>query len=210
MNVHVGHGCFDRAQDVAVIERRQSVRQAALDADFSRAHRPGFDRLLRHGFEAVEVAVVFARAAAEGAELAADKTNVGEIDIAIDHVGDEIADQIAAQHVGRDQQAEKIVAFGIRQKQALFAGEHAAILRRHDLIERVARFRRHALGDRPTIRAREKSSSSESGRTRVTAPPLKATASAKQIIRGRANQVTGAAPAGTISESSNDTRRRTS
>ena len=123
------------------------MRQPALDADFSRAQRPGLDRLLRHGFEAVKVAVGLARAAAESAELAADKANIGEIDIAIDHVGDEIADQIAAQHVGRDQQAEKIIAFGIRQEQALFAREDAAILRRQDLIERVTRFRRHALGD---------------------------------------------------------------
>ena len=155
VNVHVGHGCFDRAQDVAVVERRQSVRQPALDADFGRAQRPGFDGFLRHGLEAVEVAVFFARAAAEGAELAADKTDVGEIDIAIDHVGDEIADKIAAQHVGRHQQAKKVVAFGIRQQQALFAGEDAAILRRHDLIERVARFPTTCARQRPAIRGRE-------------------------------------------------------
>src|SRR6202163_3707287 len=54
-----------------------------------------------------------------------------------------------------------------------------------------------------------KVSSSESGRTRVTAPPRENDNSAKQIARGRANQVTGAAPAGTIGESSNDTCRRT-
>ena len=123
VNVHAGNGLLYGAQDVAVVERRQSVRQAALDADFGRAQRPGFDRLLRHGLEAVEVAVSFPRAAAEGAELAADKTDVGEIDIAIDHVGDEIADQIAAQHVSGDQQGEEVVAFGIGQQQALFAGE---------------------------------------------------------------------------------------
>ncbi len=123
-----GTAVFDGAQDVAVVERRQSVRQPALNADFGRAQRPGFDGFLRHGVEAVEVAVGFARSAAEGAKFASDKTDVGEIDVAIDHVGDQIADQIAAQHVGRDQQAEQIVAFGIRQQQALFAGEDAAIL----------------------------------------------------------------------------------
>ncbi len=142
-----GHGRFDRAQDVAIVERRQAVRQPALNADFGGAQGPGFDGLLRHGLEAVEVSVRFARAAAEGAKFAADKTNIGEIDIAIDHVSDQIADQVAAQHIGRDQQAEKVVAFGVRQKEALFARENAAILRLHHLIERVTRLRRHALRD---------------------------------------------------------------
>ena len=116
---------------------------------------PGFDGFLRHGLKAVEVAVLFARAAAEGAKLASDKADVGEIDIAIDDVGDQVADQFAAQHVGRDQQSEKVVAFGIRQQQTLFAGEHAAIQRCHHLIERVARFRGHALAQLPPIRGRE-------------------------------------------------------
>jgi len=141
VDVHAGHGFFDGTQDVAVIERRQSVRQPALDTDFRRAQSPRFDRLLRHGRKAVEVAVGFARASAEGAELAADKAYIGEIDIAVYDVGDEIADHIATQHVGRDQQGEKIIAFGICQEQALLAREHAAILRRHDLIKRVAQFR---------------------------------------------------------------------
>ena len=145
VNVHVGHGCFDRAQDVAVVERRQSVGQPALDADFSRAQRPGFDGFLRHGIEAVEVAVFFARAAAEGAKLASDKTDVREINVAIDHISDDVSDQIAPQHVGCQQQSEKIVAFGMGEKQALFARQNAAVLRRQNLIERVARLRGHVL-----------------------------------------------------------------
>ena len=71
VNVHVGHGGLYGAQDVAVVERRQAVRQPALNADFGCAQLPGFKRFLRHGFQAVEVAVRFARAAAEGAEFAA-------------------------------------------------------------------------------------------------------------------------------------------
>src|ERR1700720_1942704 len=54
-----------------------------------------------------------------------------------------------------------------------------------------------------------KSSSSESGRTRVTTPPY-SNRLAKQISRGRANQVACRASAGLINESSNDSRRRTS
>ena len=128
MDVHPGNGLFDGAQNVAVVERRQPVRQPALNADFSRAECPCLSRFLRHGFEAVKVAVGFARAAAEGAEFAADKTDVGEIHVAIDDIGDEIADKVAAQHVGGHKQGKQVVAFCVRQQQALFAREHAAIL----------------------------------------------------------------------------------
>ena len=157
----------------------------------------------------MEVAVRLARAAAEGAELASDKTDVGEIHVAIDDVGDDIADQFAAQHVGGDQQAEQIVAFGIRQQQTLFAREDAAILRRHDLFERVARFAKdmrdatvgHSSGGKCfAVQNR--------GRTRVTGSSSDST-SLSETDRScrRANQVARAAPAGLISEPSNDTCR---
>ena len=44
------------------------------------------------------------RTAAEGAKLAADETNIGEIDVAINHVGDNVSHQVTPQHVGSDQQ----------------------------------------------------------------------------------------------------------
>ncbi len=139
VNVHAGYGLLYRAQNVAIVERRQAVRQAALNADFGGADFPGFDGLLRDLLEAEEVGVGFARAAAEGAELAADEADIGEIDIAIDDVGDDIAGQLATQGIGGDQQAEQVVAFGVCQQQALFAREHAAIQRFHHLLERAAR-----------------------------------------------------------------------
>ena len=186
------------------------MRKSALDADFSRAQRPCFDRFLRHGLEAVKVAVRFARAAAESAKLAADKANVGEIHIAIDHVGDEIADQIAAQHVGCDQQGEQIIAFGIGQQQALFAGEHAAILRRHDLLERVAQL--------PTRCLLQLQATPERGSFPVRNPVargsqigsqllLDTNSSTKQSVAAGRIRSLAAASAGLISESSNDTRR---
>ena len=57
---------------------------------------PGLASLLRHLFQAEKVGVGLPRAPAEGAKFAADKTDVSEIDIAIDHVGDEIPDQFTA------------------------------------------------------------------------------------------------------------------
>ncbi len=41
--------------------------------------------------------------------------------------------------VGGDEQAEQVVAFGIRQEQALFAREHAAVQRFQHLFEGGAR-----------------------------------------------------------------------
>ena len=92
VNVHAGDGIFHCAQNVAIVKRRQAMRQSALDADFGGADFPGFGCLLRDLIETQEVGVGFARAAAEGAEFASDKTDVGEIDIAVHDVGDDIAD----------------------------------------------------------------------------------------------------------------------
>ena len=112
-----GHGAFHRAQNVAIIKLRQAARQAALDADFGRAQFPGFDGFLRDlSSSDEEVSVGLARAAAEGAELASHKADVGEIDVAIYDVGDDVADKLGPQQVRRRQQAEQIVAFGVGQR----------------------------------------------------------------------------------------------
>ena len=109
MDVHAGNGSFYGAQNVAVVERRQIARQAALDADFSGAQFPG-SLLCGPCLRGMKVRVGLSRAAAEAAKLAADETDVGEIDIAVDHVGDNVADQIRSQRVGGRQQREQIGA----------------------------------------------------------------------------------------------------
>src|SRR4051812_1585345 len=98
--MHVGNRVFYRAENVAVIKRRQSVRQPTLNADFSRAQCARLDGFLRHGLQGVKVAVLFAWSAAESAELASDKTNIGKINIAVDHISNKVSHQIAPQHIG--------------------------------------------------------------------------------------------------------------
>ncbi len=120
MDVHRGHGALHRAQNVAIIERRQAVRQSALDADFGGAELPGFDGFLRDLIGLEEIGVGLARAAAEGAELASHKTDVGEVDVAIHHVGDEVAGEFGAQQVGGGEQSEQVVAFGVSQRERGF------------------------------------------------------------------------------------------
>ena len=104
-------------------------------------------RLLGHLLEPEEVGVGFARAAAEGAEFAAHKTDIGEIDVAVDHVGHQIADQFAAQGVGGHQQTEQVVALGMGQPQTLLAGEYAAVERFQHWLEGSPCFSAHAGSD---------------------------------------------------------------
>jgi hypothetical protein len=57
VDVHAGHGALHRAQNVAIVKRRQAVRQSALDADLGGAELRGFDSFPRDliGFEKVSV-----------------------------------------------------------------------------------------------------------------------------------------------------------
>ncbi len=111
--MHLRRGRLHRAQDVAIIERRQIARQAALNADLGCAPAFGFAALVREFVEREEVGSFVARPDAEGAKLAADKTDVSEINIARDDVADDVADQPSPQLVSRDHHAEKIVSVGI-------------------------------------------------------------------------------------------------
>ena len=126
--MHARHGVLHRAQNVAVVKLGQTVRQAALNADFGGAELPGFAGLLGHLVESEEISVRLARAAAEGAELASHETDVGEIDIAVHHVGDDVAGEFGAQHVRRHQQAEKIVALRVRERIGFFERQIRAVL----------------------------------------------------------------------------------
>jgi hypothetical protein len=71
---------------------------------------------------------MLAWAAAERAKLAADETDIREIDVSIHHIGDDVSRQFAAQHIGSDQQTEQIIAFGKCQSQPALPVENAALL----------------------------------------------------------------------------------
>ena len=138
VDVHAGHGSLHRAQNVAIVKRRQTVRQSALNADLGRAELPGFDGLLRDLIRLEKIRVGFARAAAEGAELASHKTDVGEVDVAIHDVGDEVAGKFGAQQVGGGEQAEQIVAFGVGQSVSFFLRDGVAVLSFENSLQRRA------------------------------------------------------------------------
>ena len=117
------------------------MRQAALNADFGGAEFPGLDRFPRHVVEREKIGVRFARAAAEGAELASHETDIGEIDVAVHDVGDDVAGEFGAQHVGGDQQAEQIVAFGVGERVGLFQRKIGAVLCFENFLQRRAHAR---------------------------------------------------------------------
>ena len=97
VHVHVGHRGLHRADQVGVEGDRQLRVDAALHADLGgavggRLHGAGGDLVQRQP-ERVGVAL----ALGERAEPAAHVADVREVDVAVDHVGDVVADDVGAQ-----------------------------------------------------------------------------------------------------------------
>jgi hypothetical protein len=87
-----------------------------------------FDGLGGNLLGSMEVSVVLARATAEGAELATDKANVCEINIAVYDVSNDVADHLAPQLISGHQEAEEVVTVGVGDRNSFFAGQSSAIL----------------------------------------------------------------------------------
>src|SRR5262249_3095762 len=140
---------------VAIVERREAMGKSALNANLGCAHVPGFDSLLRDLFQAEGVGIGFTWPTAEGTKLAAHEADVGEIDIPVNYVGDNVADQFPAQRVCGNKEAEKVVPVGIGQARALLACEDAAVESFHHLLKRDARLATDTRGNlRPLERGK--------------------------------------------------------
>ena len=70
-----------------------------------------------------EVAFFRQMAAAKSAKAAGLDADVGEIDVAVDHVGDDIADGARAQGIGSSDDGEKIRAVGVEKMGGLVDGD---------------------------------------------------------------------------------------
>jgi hypothetical protein len=95
----------------------------------------------------MKIRIGLARAAAEGAKLATNETNIGEIDVAIHNVADDIADQIAPKPVRGYEQGEQVGAIAVQlavwpvavgQSVAFFIGQAGAVLRFQYAFQRAA------------------------------------------------------------------------
>src|SRR5664279_2116493 len=95
VDVHSRHLVFNGAENIAIVERGQTMGKASLDTNFGSAQIPGFFAFTSHIFERVEVGIGLAGAAAEGAEFAAYETYVGEIYISIHDIADDVSNPVS-------------------------------------------------------------------------------------------------------------------
>ena len=95
-----GTRCFTAADEVEVRRAGQLGVDAALHADLGARRAPRPPRPGRRPGPATASRRRRRCALGERAEPAADVADVGEVDVAVDHVGDVVADGVAAQVVG--------------------------------------------------------------------------------------------------------------
>ncbi len=123
MDVKIRQLALDRAHDLSVPEAVLVRVDAPLDADLGCS---ALDRLARVADDLLEravVGVVLVLVPREAAEAAADVADVGEIDVAADHVGDLVADVVEARAVGHRAEHLQVAAtraeedLGVRARQ---------------------------------------------------------------------------------------------
>ena len=95
-----GTRCLHRGGEVEVRRAGQLGVDAALHADLGGAELPGLLGPVGDLVEGERVGVGVGAPLGERAEPAADVADVGEVDVAVDDVGDVVADRLAAQVVG--------------------------------------------------------------------------------------------------------------
>ena len=87
-----------------------------MDADFAGAQIARFGGAPDDLFDGQKVAFFREMAAAEGAKAALLDADVGEVDVAIDDVADDIADGLGAQLIGGGEHRQQIGAFGLEER----------------------------------------------------------------------------------------------
>src|SRR5205823_2526000 len=112
VRVHIRHGLFNRPEDVTVVEGVHTTRQTALYTDLSGSHLARLDNALGNFVKGEIIGVRGAGRRAKGAERAANKADVGEVDVAIHYVSNDITDDFPAHMVGNGNQGLQVVASG--------------------------------------------------------------------------------------------------
>src|SRR5579871_5698438 len=204
MDVHARYRLLYRAQNIPIVKGRQVARQSALDAHLGCTDLRGLGCFLRNFIRGQKISVRLARTAAESAEFTADKTDIGEINIAIDNVANDISGQFTAQSIRRNQQPEQVIAFSIRQERALFSCQGYAIERLQNILEHGPWLRAHAQGDIGPVQRRK-----------IFQFGLRQSAShssllPKQVCRRRPDQIACISASLPVAKSSNDANGRAS
>ena len=127
--VNLGNFFLNRPAQVDVKRSIDARRQPGLNANLRSAQIPRFAYAPRNLLRRQEIALFCAMAAAESTEAAALHADVGEIDVAVDHVGYALAHAAASQSVGGGNQPVEIVALGREQGRAVLSRKFAAFKR---------------------------------------------------------------------------------
>ena len=122
-----GKAGLHHVEQVAVLKRRHVGIDAALHADLGGAPGPRVSHFLEDGLVGMVIGVGLPALAFEAAELASDETDIGEIDVAIDDVGDFVADVFGARQVGAFDHRAQIGALAGVKRQTFLAGQFAAV-----------------------------------------------------------------------------------
>src|SRR5262249_4259521 len=125
VEVHLGQGRLDGAAEIDVVRAVELGRQTRLDAHLGGAHLPGFHGAAYHLVEGQEVPFLLAVVAAESAEGAVLDAHVGEVDVPVHHVGDDVTRLPAAHLVGHE--GGDLTALHLGKTDALVQRELAAL-----------------------------------------------------------------------------------
>src|SRR5712692_6897491 len=119
MDMHGGKGMLDRAQEVAIEKSIEITGQAALNANFRCATIPGLAGAAHDFFERERIGVRRSGATYKSAKTATHETDVGEINVAVDDVGDCFSHGFAPQMIRDGDQRVQSRTFRGREPQAL-------------------------------------------------------------------------------------------
>ena len=120
--MEIGEGFLDGAGQVDIEAAVHFGRQTGLHTDFGCAH---FNRFLGASNDFLlgqEIAFFLTILPAEGAERAVLNAHIGEVDIAVDHIGHHIADLALTHCVGDKTDGVEINAIGLAQPEAVLPG----------------------------------------------------------------------------------------
>src|SRR5207245_7961010 len=129
MDMHSGNGVLDSAQEIAIEKSVKVTRQAALNANFRCATTPGLAGTSHNYFERERAGVRRSGATSKSTETAAHETDIGEVNVAVDDVGDRLSHGFVPQMIRNGHQRVQSRTFRGREPQALLKSHLRAVPR---------------------------------------------------------------------------------
>ena len=128
MHVDSGRSRLHGPDDIRVCRPPQRRVDATLQADLRGAESLGLCGALSDLLEGQGEGVGVGPALGEGAEAAADVTDVGEVDVAVDDVGDVLTDDVTPHVVGQRGHRLKVGAIAGEQRQVVVVAQSGWVI----------------------------------------------------------------------------------